>query len=408
MSGNGIDLSSEAPTASADIADEISRDELLRRLGDPTLTIVDVLPRASFEGGHIPGALSLPVADLPMRARDVLPDPTAEIVVYCGSFTCPLAEKAVGLLHDLGYSHVRHYRGGIADWTESGAPVERGTSAPLPRRSLSVPISRREQWGSTLVAALEGQSTSGLFAFWLAMVATCGVLYWLAGMTPGHGLAAGGVAVGPGLDGFATALYFSFVTATSVGYGDVVPLGAVRILAIAEAVTGLLVFGAVVAKFVSRRQDELVREIHRVTFAERLDRVQTNFHLVLSELQAIGASCVEGGGRADRAGVRLESVALVFASELRAVHDLLYRPKWMPEEQILESILASLAASLRELVEVLTCVPTGFSRSVALQATLGTLARLTEDICGDCVPHAYTPGLRTLMDRVRETARRLG
>ena len=75
--------------------------------------------------------------------------------------------------------------------------------------------------------------------------------------------------------------------ATSVGYGDVVPVGATRVLAIAEAVTGLLVFGAVVAKFVSRRQDTIVREIHRVTFEERLDRVQTNLHLVLSELQAI-------------------------------------------------------------------------------------------------------------------------
>jgi hypothetical protein len=37
-------------------------------------------------------------------------------------------------------------------------------------------------------------------------------------------------------------------------------------LSIFEAVTGLLIFGALVAKFVSRRQDELVRDIYNVTF----------------------------------------------------------------------------------------------------------------------------------------------
>lgn len=66
---------------------EISRPEIERRLGDGTLVLVDVLPAESYASGHIPGALSLPVAEIPHRARDVLPDGDAEIVVYCGSFT---------------------------------------------------------------------------------------------------------------------------------------------------------------------------------------------------------------------------------------------------------------------------------------------------------------------------------
>src|SRR5579884_2568955 len=148
----------------------------------------------------------------------------------------------------------------------------------------------RRSWGNAVLEALERRSTSELFALWLAMVVACALVYWLAGVA-GRGLVAAGAPVGTTPAGFATALYFSFVTATSVGYGDVLPTGPLRALAVAEAVAGLLAFGAVVAKFVSRRQDELVREIHRVTFEERLDRVQTNLHLVLSELQAIGAEC---------------------------------------------------------------------------------------------------------------------
>ncbi len=66
---------------------EISREQLQRRLRDRSLTVIDVLPAASYAAGHIPGALSLPLEDIPARAAEVLPDRGAEIAVYCGSFT---------------------------------------------------------------------------------------------------------------------------------------------------------------------------------------------------------------------------------------------------------------------------------------------------------------------------------
>lgn len=66
---------------------DISRDELKRRLHDPTLMIVDVLPRESYLAGHIPGAINLPLAEVESRARDLLPDPTAELAIYCAKFT---------------------------------------------------------------------------------------------------------------------------------------------------------------------------------------------------------------------------------------------------------------------------------------------------------------------------------
>jgi rhodanese-related sulfurtransferase len=66
---------------------DISREEILSRLTDPTLTIVDVLPCSSYESGHIPGAINLPVAEVEQRATELLPDPAAEIAVYCAKFT---------------------------------------------------------------------------------------------------------------------------------------------------------------------------------------------------------------------------------------------------------------------------------------------------------------------------------
>jgi rhodanese-related sulfurtransferase len=68
-------------------AAEISREELAARLGDPSLAIVNVLPREAFEEARIPGSRSLPLADIPARAREVLPDERQEIAVYCGGPT---------------------------------------------------------------------------------------------------------------------------------------------------------------------------------------------------------------------------------------------------------------------------------------------------------------------------------
>ena len=66
---------------------QISRDELVARLHDPSLTIVNVLPAQAWKAQRIHGSLSLPVAEIATRAATVLPDRDADVVVYCASPT---------------------------------------------------------------------------------------------------------------------------------------------------------------------------------------------------------------------------------------------------------------------------------------------------------------------------------
>jgi hypothetical protein len=328
----------------------------------------------------------------------------------------------------MGYTNVRHYHGGIADWMEAGLPIESAplaaepaapptpqsaaqsvpqfTPAPARRARTGQPaISRSRQWGTALLDLLESLSPSQIFLVWLGMVVVCGGLYWLTGFSGRPGLVDSGRPIAGTLQGLLSALYFSFVTTTSVGYGDVLPIGPMRILSIFEAVTGLLIFGALVAKFVSRRQDALVHDIYNVTFEARLDRVQTNLHLVLSDLQSIAMMCDDGVAHPQRVGTRLESAVLVFGGELRAIHALLYSPQRAPEEAVLEAILIALASALRTLSDVLTCLPMGFDRAVTLQSALRNIHALADDICAECVPQVYAPSLTTWMDRIQETAR---
>jgi rhodanese-related sulfurtransferase len=415
---NTAPISSDGP--------EISREELRSRLKSASLTIVDVLPAESYAAGHIPGAISLPLESLASQARELLPDPTAEIAVYCGKFTWQLGEQAVALLHELGYSKVRDYRGGISDWVESGEPLESAAGAawePQPSTEPGGPqlvaspdghagrgparVSRQDRWNDSFLAFIERLSTFQLFLVWIGTVLLSGFGYWLCALIGEHGLIEAGSPVGADLKGLSSALYFSFVTATSLGYGDVIPIGIARAIAVGESVTALLVFGAVVAKFVSHRQDELVREIYRVTFDERLDRVQSNLHVVISELLSITSICETPAMPLQRVATRLDSAALLFLAELRTTHDLLYQPRLLVEEGVLASILANLASALDVLTELLTCLPTEFTRSQPLQIALGNVTRLAEDICGNCVPHAYTPRLVFWMDRIQTTARRI-
>jgi rhodanese-related sulfurtransferase len=63
------------------------REEIRRRLDDPTLTIGNVLPRTAWEEARIPGSLSVPLAEVSDRARQLFPDLDQEIVLYCGGPT---------------------------------------------------------------------------------------------------------------------------------------------------------------------------------------------------------------------------------------------------------------------------------------------------------------------------------
>ena len=60
----------------------LEHEELLQRLADPDLVLLDVLPRSVYERGHLPNARSLPVAEIRERARELIDDGDL-VVVYC-------------------------------------------------------------------------------------------------------------------------------------------------------------------------------------------------------------------------------------------------------------------------------------------------------------------------------------
>jgi rhodanese-related sulfurtransferase len=96
------------------------------------LVLVEALGPQYFEAAHLPGAINVPHTEVEALAPALLPDRGAQIVVYCSDGSCPNSGIAVAKLTALGYTDVRKYHEGKAEWREASLPLESG---PAPVRA---------------------------------------------------------------------------------------------------------------------------------------------------------------------------------------------------------------------------------------------------------------------------------
>ncbi|MCM2576838.1 ArsR/SmtB family transcription factor [Streptomyces meridianus] len=101
--------------------DHLTRDELLERVKDGSVVVVDVRPAEEYAAGHIPGALSLPLGELEARLGELPAD--AEVVAYCRGANCVLAHDAVRLLGARG-RRAKRLADGMLEWRLAALPVE--------------------------------------------------------------------------------------------------------------------------------------------------------------------------------------------------------------------------------------------------------------------------------------------
>jgi len=103
--------------------------ELRDALGTHTPPVlVEALPARYYEDGHLPGAINIPHDEVDALAPSLLPDRDAFIVVYCASGPCQNSGIAARRLTQLGYTDVRDYHEGKAEWVAAGLAVERAAA----------------------------------------------------------------------------------------------------------------------------------------------------------------------------------------------------------------------------------------------------------------------------------------
>src|SRR3989344_7963881 len=90
------------------------------------------------------------------------------------------------------------------------------------------------------------------------------------------------------------AIYFSFITATSTGFGDIIPLGFFKIIAVLEVTLGLLLLAVVTSKLVSIKQDIILEELYEMSFTEKINRLRSSLLLFRQHASRI-ATHVDAG-----------------------------------------------------------------------------------------------------------------
>lgn len=100
------------------------------RLASGEFVLVDTRRHASWEHGHIPGALHLPTALVPAQAGVLIPAGTP-VVVYSWGPGCNGSTFAALAFAELGYP-VREMLGGIEYWARNGLPVETSDGVASP------------------------------------------------------------------------------------------------------------------------------------------------------------------------------------------------------------------------------------------------------------------------------------
>jgi rhodanese-related sulfurtransferase len=102
--------------------------EEARRVVEGGASVIDARRKDEYDEGHIPGAILFDYYDMGTYRDQVLPllSNEGEIMVYCSEATCDDSELLAKELYLLGFTKLLIFKGGFAEWSSAGLPVERG------------------------------------------------------------------------------------------------------------------------------------------------------------------------------------------------------------------------------------------------------------------------------------------
>jgi len=104
------------------IAREVLREKIVDR--ESNFTLIEVLPKADYQSGHLPQSINIPLDDLRLMVPRLMPNLYEDIVVYGTGRDGDISAQAAELLVRMGYKNVKDYAGGKSDWVSAGLPVE--------------------------------------------------------------------------------------------------------------------------------------------------------------------------------------------------------------------------------------------------------------------------------------------
>jgi len=125
------------------------------------------------------------------------------------------------------------------------------------------------------VTWLDKLSFSRILIIWIVIILIFGASYLILASSESFLAYPDGTKI----DTYFDAIYFSFVAATTTGFGDILPNGLFKVIAIFEVVFGLLLLALVTSRLVSIKQDAILNEVYEISFNERINRLRSSLLL---------------------------------------------------------------------------------------------------------------------------------
>lgn len=136
-----------------------------------------------------------------------------------------------------------------------------------------------------IVERITGASYRTLMFVWVTMALGFGAIYFiLTELSPENGLIM--PKNGRPWD-LANSIYFSIITATTVGYGDIIPQGFAKIFVSAQSIVAFFVFAVFVTKLISYRQEIALHQIHKLSFEDVFRNTREGLFIMRKDFDAL-------------------------------------------------------------------------------------------------------------------------
>lgn len=161
---------------------------------------------------------------------------------------------------------------------------------------------------------LTNASSVTLLWSWVGIAVGCGGLYFLLTQyAPAHGLHLANAASPFVL--LYDSIYFSIVTMTTIGYGDITPSGFSRAIVAVQGVSGYFLLALIVTKLVAYKQEQAIAEMSRLAYEDIFRSTRAGLHLIRTDLDIIMEEVTERGTLSQQAFENL-SIAYLQAQTL--------------------------------------------------------------------------------------------
>ena len=216
--------------------------------------------------------------------------------------------------------------------------------------------SKRSRKHFLLINIIDKLSFVKIFIIWILIIFIFAFIYQIMGSV------SSGLEYNSGnkVTGLANFVYYSFITATSTGYGDIVPTSTgMRLLAITNVIIGLLMMAVVTSKLVSMKQEKLLEQIYHLSFSEKVSRVLSGLTLFKGEAEKISYKLKKHEIVNRKTLFSLKMSLSTLKSNMLDIKDRLIQKEYLLkrlESSQIELIISGLSQVFDEILTIIECL----------------------------------------------------